>query len=508
MKCSKPLLIFLLVALGQASAADIALPEMGSSAAEILTPEEENRYGRQMFYEYRRLGYVVDDPMLSDYIDRLGYRLVAHSERPEQDFTFFIVRSNDINAFAAPGGFVGVNAGLMYLAQREDELAAVMGHEVAHVTQRHLVRAYEKMQKSTLPIALAMLGALVATRNTSGDATQAILASGIGAMQQQQINFTRHNEYEADRIGIGILHRTGFAPVAAADFFKRLANESRANGEGPPPYLRTHPVTITRVSEAHERATRLVREEPLAEAIYQPDDALFALMKHRARVLSADAPAILVQDYRRELKNAAEAARIPLQYGLGMALSRAAEHTEAVRTLTTLADARPGHVPFEVALAQALVAGGRHAEAAKRLAPLHETWPDSAPITIAYAEALTASADPAKGRQAAGVLRPLVNKRGGDPTLQLAFARANELAGDEDRALEAHAEVALFTGRPFDAMEQLKRLLDRPSVSYYQRARVEARIAEITPFILELERRRIHPETERRLGALPPAGTP
>ncbi|MBK8286107.1 MAG: M48 family metallopeptidase [Ahniella sp.] len=500
MKFSKPALIFLLLTAGLTQAAEINLPEMGSSAAEILTPEEEDRYGRQMFYEYRRLGYVIDDPMLADYIEALGYRLVAHSERPEQDFTFFIVRSNDINAFAAPGGFVGVNAGLMYLARREDELAAVMGHEVAHVTQRHLVRAYEKMQKSTLPIALAMLGALVATRNTSGDATQAILASGMGAIQQQQINFTRHNEYEADRIGIGILYRTGFAPVAAADFFKRLANESRANGEGPPPYLRTHPVTITRVSEAHERADRLMEETPVTESIYRPDDANFALMKHRARVLSADAPGALIADYRRELKNTDEASRQSLQYGLGIALSLGAEHEEALRILGALADASPGQLPFEIALAEARLANRQHAEAARRLAPLVEQFPDSAPLKIAFAGALTASAEKAKGRQAAEVLRPLINKRGYDPTLQLAFARANELSGDEDRALEAHAEVALYTGRPFDAMEQLKRLLERPSISYYQRARVEARVAEITPFILELERRRMHPETDQRLG--------
>jgi len=500
MKFSKPALIFLLMALGHANATDISLPEMGSSAAEILTPEEEDRYGRQMFYEYRRLGYVVDDPLLSDYIDRLGYRLVSNSERPEQNFTFFVVRSNDINAFAAPGGFVGVNAGLMYLAKREDELAAVMGHEVAHVTQRHLVRAYERMQKSTLPIALAMLGALVATRNTEGDATQAILASGIGAMQQQQINFTRHNEYEADRIGIGILHRTGFAPVAAADFFKRLSTESRANGEGPPPYLRTHPVTITRVSEANERAGKLEKEEPVTAAIYKPDDVMFALMKHRARVLSTDTPSMLVEDYRRELKRAPETAQVALNYGLGIALSRAAEHREAIKVLGTLATTHAGQLPFEIALAQAQVAGGEHLAASKRLEPLLDSYPDSAPLKIAYADALTASTEKDQGRKAGEVLRPLINKRGSDPTLQLAFARANELSGDEDRALEAHAEVALYTGRPFDAMEQLKRLLDRPGVSYYQRARVEARIAEITPFLLELERRRIHPETEQRLG--------
>lgn len=500
MKFSKPTLIALLLFLNCARATDISLPEMGSSAAEILTPEEENRYGRQMFYEYRRLGYVVDDPMLSEYIENLGYRLVAHSERPEQDFTFFIVRSNDVNAFAAPGGFVGVNAGLMYLAQREDELAAVMGHEVAHVTQRHLVRAYEKMQKSTIPIALAMLGALVATRNTSGDATEAILASGIGAMQQQQINFTRHNEYEADRIGIGILYRTGFAPVAAAEFFKRLANETRANGEGPPPYLRTHPVTITRVSEANERASKLIAEEPVVAALYQPDNETFALMKHRARVLSSDSPSLLVTDYQREVKRAKPEDREPLEYGLGLSLSRAASHTEAVALLKKLLDRHPDSLNYRISLAQAEVAAGQHLSAGKRLEPLLDDYPDSAPLKIAYAEALIASSQSEQGKKAAETLRPLVNKRGWDPTLQLTFARANELAGDEDRALEAHAEVALYTGRPFDAMEQLKRLLERPSVSYYQRARVEARIAEITPYILELERRRIRPETEQRMG--------
>ena len=217
-------------------------------------------------------------------------------------------------------------------------------------------------------------------------------------------------------------------------------------------------------------------------------------------MLSAEAPGALIADYRRELKNADAANLKSLQYGLGIALSLGTEHEEAIRILGALADAEPGQMPFEIALAEARLANRQHAEAAKRLAPLVEQFPDSAPLQIAFAEALTASAEKAKGRQAAEVLRPLINKRGYDPTLQLAFARANELSGDEDRALEAHAEVALYTGRPFDAMEQLKRLLERPGISYYQRARVEARVAEITPFILELERRRLHPETDQRLG--------
>src|SRR5262249_49679312 len=167
-------------------------------------------------------------------LEDLGWRLVSVSEKPEESFTFFIVNDPEVNAFATPGGYVGVNAGLIEMANNESELAAVLGHEIAHVTQRHLERAYESLTKVAIPIQLAMLGALLAASqshsSSSDNAAQAIIVGGQGLIQQQAINFTRDNEYEADRIGIHTMAKAGYQPEAMADFFNRMGHAMRKAG--------------------------------------------------------------------------------------------------------------------------------------------------------------------------------------------------------------------------------------------------------------------------------------
>ena len=180
------LLILAIAAISTLASAqdELKLPDFGSSAGGVLSPDEERRYGESMLRELRSYDAVIDDPLIADFVEGLGWRLVSVSERPEQPFTFFVVRSTEINAFAAPGGYVGVNTGLITMTETEDELAAVIAHECAHVIQRHLVRAYESMRNVSIPIALAMIGALIAASGSSGDAAQAAIIGGQALMQQ------------------------------------------------------------------------------------------------------------------------------------------------------------------------------------------------------------------------------------------------------------------------------------------------------------------------------------
>ncbi len=479
-----------------AQAQNVELPDMGSSAGSLLSPEEESRYGARMLYELRRVDMVLEDALLDDYIHALGYRLVALSERPEQEFTFFVVRSDEINAFAAPGGYVGINVGLMHTAESESEVAAVLAHEVAHVTQRHLVRAYESMQKATLPIALAMLGAILASRNSSGDGTEAAVIGGMGLLQQQAINFTRHNEYEADRIGIFTLAKAGFDPEAMAGFFARMGRATRSNSSVEvPEFLRTHPVTASRITEAKNRV-EAIRRNPPAVSETAANEARFRLMRERAHVLTSTEPAKLVDTYRRELRNADAARTASLRYGLALALLRSGQANAALGELDVLLKDAPNDLAFQIPRAEAQRLAGDAAGALARLDALADVAPDHRAVQLAYADALNATGKKANGQKAMAVLRPIVAKYGADPTTQATFARACELAGEDARALEAHAEVALYTGRPYDAMEQLKRLLERPGVDYYQRARVEARVEELKPYMAELERQRIRREDQ------------
>lgn len=516
---------------------EVQLPDIGSSAAAILSPDQERQIGEQMMRSLRAANAVADDPLLDDYLATVGYRLVAQTERPEQRFTFFVVRSEQINAFAAPGGYVGMNTGLITTAESESEMAAVLAHEVAHITQRHIVRAVESMQKVSLPIMLAMVGALIAAQGAGGDAAQAAIVGGQALLQQQQINFTRGNEYEADRIGIHTLALAGYDPNAMSTFFWRMGRATRANvGEGVPEFLRTHPVTTTRVSEAKDRAAVIARELPPPPAappeagvlaLYAPPSATggsssllelygnledqarsarelsairakavpatldapaFMRFRERARVIGSANPGDLIGFYQRAIA-AGDGDPVAMQYGLGLAQTRAGQPREAMRTLAPLVAAYPEQPAFGLAMAEAENSAASPELARQRLAALSAQFPGNRAVAIAHAQQLVASGSRQAAASAVEMLRPLLAGSGNEVLLQRTFARACELAGDEIRAGEAHAEVALLNGQFDDALQQLGNLLRRTDVDYYQRARIEARIAQITPVALEQRRR-------------------
>jgi predicted Zn-dependent protease len=254
---------------GNANAADTRLPNLGSSAGQIASPEEQRQYGFYVLHELRNQSGVLDDALLADYVNTLGYRLVSNSPQPDQAFTFFIVRDNEINAFALPGGFVGVNAGLINTTETENELAAVLAHEISHITQNHLIRAVEAEQKMTPLMVLAMIGALAAASHQSPYSTSNSDVGAIAAVEglaaQMQINFTRQDESEADRVGINTLAKSGFDPDAMADFFERMQRALRPGFDenDVPALLMDHPVTTARISEAKARADVIKKE-------YQP----------------------------------------------------------------------------------------------------------------------------------------------------------------------------------------------------------------------------------------------
>ena len=502
-----------------AAEGEYRLPDIGSSARTVVSEAEEREYGAWLLREYRRAGLVLDDPLLEGYLRGLGYRLVATSERPSQPFHFFWVRDRQINAFATLGGYVGVNAGLFLHASREDDVAAVLAHEVAHVTQRHVVRSIERAQKDTLPLALAMLGAVIAARQAGGDgdATQAVVASASGLMAQLQINYTRSNEAEADRVGIAALHRAGFDVEAMGEFFERMQRASRVAGSGAsqmPDYLRTHPVTTTRISEARDRARVLLATprhqlaapraalNPLlpgsldARMEGAPDGPeLFSWARERLRVLTADSPTTALSEYRR-LDDDSDA----LQYGHALAEMRAGQPGRALERLQALAERHPGQLWVALAQAEAAHRAGQRERATTRYEALMAAQPGNPAVALSYAQALAEHGTAEAGQRAQEVLRPLLDDAdAGDPAFQRTYARAAELAGDLVRAGEAHAQAAYLSGHPEDALNQLQRLKDEHALDYYQRARVDARIAALTPLVLEYRRRGIRPgETDDR----------
>ena len=508
-------------AIGAATAQDSRLPDIGSSAGNVLSPAKQAEYGAMVLAQLRHEGYILEDPLLDGWLRDVGQRLSGSSDRPQQSFTFFLLRDRQINAFATLGGYIGMNAGLILSAEREDEMAGVLAHEIAHVTQQHVLRGAEKAQRDSLPIMLAMLGAIVAAQqaggNSSGDATSAAVMGGLGLLQQRQIDYTRDNEAEADRVGIRNLSRGGYDPEAMADFFQTLQATVRMNQGDErakvPSYLQTHPVTLTRVSEARERAMKL--EPPAAASttsagsnpLLPPGLSIatttggqrgqgatgdFGWARERLRVLSADTPAQAIREYQQ--MRGKESLNDARRYGLAIAHQLAGQSREALQELTPLAAAHPGNLWLQVAMAEAEARIGELAQADRRFESLLARMPTHRALALSYARVLGERNTRDSGIRAVAVLRPLLASAGTDPLFQQAYARANEIAGDDVRAGEAWAEAAYLGGRPEQALVQLNNLKKRATLDYYARSRIEARIAAITPTVLELRRQGIKDE--------------
>ena len=561
---------------GNANATDTRLPNLGSSAGQIASPEEQRQYGFYVLHELRNQSGVLDDALLADYLNTLGYRLVSNSPQPDQAFTFFVVRDNDINAFALPGGFVGVNAGLVTTTESENELAAVLAHEISHITQNHLIRAVEAEQKMEPLMILAMIGAIAASSRQSPYSSS---NSGIGAMAtvqglaaQMQINFTRQDEAEADRVGIYTLAKSGFDPDAMADFFERMQRALRPGFDenDVPALLMDHPVTTQRISEAKARAdvikkeytaysvsvgnveaggtstsklpcqgdhpcvgdttaadssatsaaskdaphaaaliasiasdsaVRLV-ESPQARARQRAfNQAYFLLMRERVRVLASAQPAEMVTYYADNLRNHAEFNTPANRYGHAIALIQAGKAKQAIEPLQKLAEAEPENLVFQIALGNAELYSGARDEALQRYMRAEKAFPSNRALALAHADALVQHGDKVAGKQAQELLRTQLSKDDEDPDLQTSFARACELAGDSVRAGEAHATAAYLNGRAEDALNQLKDISKRGDLNYYQRTRVEALIAQMTPLVLDLRRHKIKPADQGKFSA-------
>lgn len=506
-----------------AAAQDSKLPDIGSSADNLLSPAKQAEYGAMTLAQLRHAGYVLDDPLLGSWLDEVGQRLGGASDKPQQPFRFFMLGDRQINAFATLGGYIAMNAGLVLAADSEDEVAGVLSHEVAHVTQQHVLRGAERAQRDSLPIMLAMLGAIVAAQqssgNNSGDATQAAVLGGMGLLQQRQIDYTRDNESEADRIGIRALARGGYDPEGMAKFFEKLQSIMRTNQgderSRTPGYLQTHPITLTRISEARERAVSLEKAAPVATMRVASNPLLpagmqistsgarargetgdFGWARERLRVLSANTPAQAILEYQQ--MQAQQPLDDAQRYGMAFAQQRVGHFADGMRGIAAVQAAHPDSMWLKISLGVAEAKAGRIADADRRFEAMLASRPTHRALVLSYAQVLAERNTPAAGTRAVAVLRPLLGTGADDLLFQQAYARANEIAGDDVRAGEAWAEAAVLNGRPEQALVQLNNLKKRETLDYYARSRIDARITAITPTVLELRRQGIRDEDATR----------
>ncbi|RFF30065.1 M48 family metalloprotease [Wenzhouxiangella sediminis] len=483
----KTLLVAFIVAVATTAGADdsVRLPDLGGTSTRILSPQEAESFPHEFEQYMRSHELLVEDPLIRDYFSDMGFRLVSYSDKSDDPFHFFVLRDPSINAFAAPAGVIALNSGLILAAHDESEVAGVVAHEIAHVTQDHLARGLENQQEVSLPTMLAALGLAIAAgaAGAEGDAAQAILMGGMSLAQQFQINHTRQSEAEADRIGIALLARGGYDAHGMTRFFERLNQITRVMGEGPPELLRTHPLTINRIAEARTRAEQL-------EGSVTRDGTDFHYVQARLRAMltdSADAEAW----FRARIEQASKRPEAAMRYGLAMTLLSDRRLDDARGQVEWLLDRDPDRQLYQLLEAELLVAEGRVAESLDILESLYLQYPGNRLVTTQYTRTLMHERDAERAERAAEILRSYLRDYPDDVNMTELYARAADRAGDEIRAAEALAESYYMRGGIQEAIVQLERINEREDLDYYQRSRVTARLNQLRAERLRLSSREL-----------------
>jgi len=460
MKLLRPTLLTLACLVGQPVIAN-DLPSLGDSSSGIVSPEQEHQLGRAWLSLLRGQVPQLSDPLLKDYLERSVYRLAETSQLQDRRLEFVLLDSPQLNAFAAPGGIIGVNGGLFLHAQTEAEYASVLAHELAHLSQRHFARGLEAQKRMQLPLMAAMLAGVVAAAAGAGDAGIAAIVSTQAAAIQSQRRFSRQNEQEADRIGIVNLERAGYDPRAMPEMFGRLMRQYRYD-QKPPEFLLTHPVTESRIADTKNRAEQYPKTGV-------EDSLRYQLMRARVDLKFESTPGLSAKRFRAMLADDPEldAAR----YGLALAHIKSGQLDDAANELKPLLAKEPDNAIYNLAQIELDITANRLTAARERTQQLLRLYPGSYPVRQAHIDLLIKEN---KLQEAERELDDLVQARSKDPDIWYQVSEIRGLTGNIIGLHQGRAEYFALVGDYDQAIEQLD-FAKRRSDNFQTAARIDAR---------------------------------
>ena len=444
------------------------LPDLGDASQADFSPMQERKLGETIIRQLRAAGGYMNDPEVNDYLNELGHRLIAASTDVKQDFEFFAVPDSQINAFALPGGYIGVNTGLILLTQSESELASVLAHEISHVTQHHMARALSSRKDSMLMSLAGLALAILAARGggaSSGDATSAALAATQALAIQHEINFTRENEYEADRLGFQRLDAAGFDDTAMATFMQRLQTSMRFVEGSVPTYLRDHPITYERIAEAQARAYG----HPYRQVV---DSLDYHLVRALLQSYQGE-PRAAVQWFDDAIAEHKYNNVIAVQYGLVASLLRANDFARARKELAKLEKMTPEHPMIDAIAGHVLLESGDVDGAIKRFGTAVARYPNKMQLVYDYPEALLKAG---RNVDAANFVEQQLARFPHDGPLQLLAARAYAAQNKQMLSHRHQAEYYAWQGNLKGAIDQLEIAAKAKDGDFYQASVIDTRL--------------------------------
>ena len=449
-----------------------SLPRIGAAAADELSPQLERDIGEAVRRDFRRQGLLIEDPEVVDYLNQLGDQLGATGPAAGYGFEFFAVRDATLNAFAVPGGFIGVHSGLIVAASNESELASVLGHEMGHVTQRHIARMIAQgRQSSVVSLATAVLAILAARSNPQ--AAGGLVALGEGIAQDQMLAFSRDAEREADRVGLDILRQAGFDPNAMVAFFGRLQDATRIYDSGAPTYMRTHPVTSERMADIQNRLSR--------ERYRQHVDSVeFSLVRAKLEALAntgTDGLERARAAIERRLRDRSFVNEAAAQYQLAVIAN---EQGDVDVARVALGAARSALGEPHAMLARLAIhidmRAGRHDAALSASRDALVAFPFARALVHQHGDLLLRMR---RFDEAAEYLEAQVRRHRGDSNLWRMLSEARFGAGQPVAARRAVAEHYALDGGLLAAIEQLRIAQREAGGDFYVGSQIDARLREL-----------------------------
>lgn len=451
-----------------ARGADIDLPSLGDTTSGIISPQQEHELGRAWLRVYRSRVPNHDDPQLQDYLERLLFRLASYSELQDHRLELILINNPSMNAFAVPGGIVGVHTGLFRFAESEHQLASVLAHEIAHLSQRHFARRVEEQRKNSITSLAGMLASLVLAATVGGDAGIAAMTATQAAALENSLRYSRQNEQEADRIGMQTIHTADMDPKAVPDMFERMLRATRYTGSRPPEFLLTHPLTEKRIADARNRIAKYPPKQYL-------DNIEYHLMRARAMVAIAKTPQQALQRFKSELEGVS-LNREASQYGLALALTATADYAAAREALKPLLEKSPDRLTYQLADIDIDRASKQFDKAIAKATSMLTYHPANYPLKLSMAETYL-KAD--RYEESEQVLQKLTKVRPNDPYIWFQLAEVRGLAGNISGVHQARAEYFILNGVFDQAREQLgyaKKLVER---DYKQSSIIEQRLRDL-----------------------------
>ncbi len=460
----KKLLFPLLCSVALTCHAD-GLPDLGDASQEMISPQQERQIGQQSMFQIRADASYLDDAEIADYLNQLGALLVANSGEPAQPFEFFAINDNAINAFAMPGGFIGVNTGLILIAQNESELASVLSHEVAHVTQHHLARMVSGQRYDSLAAMAAIAVAIVAARNNPEAATAAIYGAQGGTIQRQ-LNFTRTYEQEADRIGLSTLEKSGFDTRAMPAFFEKMQRATRISEGNTPTYLRTHPVTAERIADVGNRVQQLPFH-------LVPDSLTFQLVRAKLNA-NVKTPSEAVAFFTSALGDQKFGNPVANRYGLVLALLRNNQEKLAVQEFSVLQKQAPSNPMITTLAGKIRRLDGQEKNIAGFYRTATQNFPQHRALVYDYAEVLLQDR---RFEETLKLLNEQVLAHPNDARLYELQARTFAALGRVQEEHHALAYNYILHGNLRGAIEQLE-LAKQSGNDYYELSTIETELKQ------------------------------